>query len=403
MVSVSKQIGSIFLIIGTSLGGGILAIPMLLSYFGAIPGTIIMFLLWLLMTYSTLAIAEACQHFEKGISFLGLAHKLFGRFGIVLVYICSFGILYGMLTAYISATGSTFQSIFGLNHITSELLFVAIFGAFILKGTKHAEWLNRFFLSTKLIIIIIALVLLLKTVNIQYLELSSFDNLKQLCITLPVLATTFSAHVIIPTVRNYVGDNPKEIRRIIMIASLIILSIYTLWIITIFGNIAIFGGENSFQTFLANHSSQDAVIQFLAILKVNIDSHFIITAVYTFISISVTTAFITLSLALKDLILDRSKIKDITNPKRTIILSFLLFILPIIINYYFEKLFLMALSVVGLFSLIMLVTCPLNMVRLLRNQGYALIYSSMKNRFLNIFAITVSITIIIFQILDYLS
>jgi amino acid permease len=153
---------------------------------------------------------------------------------------------------------------------------------------------------------------------------------------------------------------------------------------------------------LSSDTNADTVAQFLSILKLNLSNTFVVTAIYTFISISVTTAFITLSLALKDLILDKSKIKYITNPKRNIILSFLLFILPIMINYYFEQLFLIALSVVGLFSLIMLVTCPLNMVRILRNRGYNLIYTSMKSRTLNILAITISVTIIIFQIVDYL-
>ncbi|MDE4957203.1 amino acid permease, partial [Francisella tularensis subsp. holarctica] len=37
--------GCIFIIIGTSLGGGILAIPLILSYFGAIIGCLIMFLM----------------------------------------------------------------------------------------------------------------------------------------------------------------------------------------------------------------------------------------------------------------------------------------------------------------------------------------------------------------------
>lgn len=116
MTSINKQIGSIFLIIGTSLGGGILAIPMILSSFGVVIGCIIMFLMWLLMTYSTLAVAEACLHFESGISYLGLAHKLFKKPGVILVYICAFGILYGMLAAYISAIGSSFESLLDINY-----------------------------------------------------------------------------------------------------------------------------------------------------------------------------------------------------------------------------------------------------------------------------------------------
>ncbi|KHS42975.1 hypothetical protein IX99_02760 [Francisella tularensis] len=103
MISINKQIGCIFIIIGTSLGGGILAIPMILSYFCAIIGCLIMFLMWLLMTYSTLAVAEACLHFEKGISYLGLAHKLFKKtWDCFSLYLCIWDTLWYVSSLYIS-------------------------------------------------------------------------------------------------------------------------------------------------------------------------------------------------------------------------------------------------------------------------------------------------------------
>ena len=402
MTSINKQIGCIFLIIGTSLGGGILAIPIILSYFSVIIGFIIMFLMWLLMTYSTLAVAEACLHFEKGISYLGLAHKLFKKPGIVLVYICAFGILYGMLAAYISAIGSSFESLLNINYIVIEISFVIIFGGFILKGTGSAEWLNRVFLSVKLIIILFTIILLFKSIRLTNLGSYSFSNFEQLIIALPILATTFSAHIIIPSVVNYLGPHPKDIRRIIIIASLIILAIYIYWIISIFGNIAIYGSKNSFAEILKSLSSEDSVTQLIYILKANIKSSEIISFIYAFITISVTTAFITLSLALKDLILDRFKMTSLSKFNKNIMLSFLLFMLPIILNYYFKKLFLIALSVVGLFSLIMLVSCPLYMVRILRKHNYQIIYKSMQNSKLNNFALFSAFIIIIFQIINYI-
>lgn len=402
MTSINKQIGSIFLIIGTSLGGGILAIPMILSSFGVVIGCIIMFLMWLLMTYSTLAVAEACLHFESGISYLGLAHKLFKKPGVILVYICAFGILYGMLAAYISAIGSSFESLLDINYIIIEISFVILFGGFILKGTGPAEWLNRVFLTVKLIIILFTILLLFKSISISKLDSYSLGTLKEVIVTLPILATTFSAHIIVPSVVNYVGPHPKDIRRIIIVASLIILVIYVCWIVSIFGNIAIYGDKNSFAEVLKSLSSEDSVTQLIYILKANIQSSEVITLIYTFITISVTTAFITLSLALKDLILDRFKMNNLSTLSKNILLSFLLFMLPIILNYYFKKLFLIALSVVGLFSLIMLVSCPLNMVRILRNRNFEIIYKSMKNSKLNNFALAIAIIIIIFQVIDYI-
>ena len=402
MTSINKQVGCIFLIIGTSLGGGILAIPMVLSYFGTVIGCAIMFLVWILMTYSTLAVAEACLHYDRGISYLGLAHKLFKKPGIILVYICAFSILYGMLTAYISAVGSSFESIFHINNTLIEVIFVMIFGGFILKGTNYAEWLNRMFLSIKLVIILVAILMLLKSVSLDKLLVYNISHFKSLVIAIPVLATTFSAHIIIPTIVNYVGPHPKDIRRIILCASALILIIYTFWIIAIFGNIFIYGGATSFSALLIHLHDKDSVYQLLYILKENIHSTTIITLVYTFITISVTTAFITLSLALRDLILDRFKMDKLPTLQKTVTLIFLLFLLPILLNYFFAKLFLVALSIVGLFSLIMLVSCPLNMVRLIQNNGSQLFYKSMSNRILKHFALFIAILLIMFQIATYI-
>lgn len=63
---------------------------------------------------------------------------------------------------------------------------------------------------------------------------------------------------------------------------------------------------------LKSLSSEDSVTQLIYILKANIKSSEIISFIYAFITISVTTAFITLSLALKDLILDKFKMANLS-------------------------------------------------------------------------------------------
>ncbi|NDT05049.1 amino acid transporter, partial [Francisella tularensis subsp. holarctica] len=56
----------------------------------------------------------------------------------------------------------------------------------------------------------------------------------------------------------------------------------------------------------------------------------------------------------------------------------------------------------GLFSLIMLVSCPLYMVRILRKRNYQIIYKSMQNSKFNNLALLSAAVIIIFQIVDYI-
>ncbi|MDE5007263.1 amino acid transporter, partial [Francisella tularensis subsp. holarctica] len=78
--------------------------------------------------------------------------------------------------------------------------------------------------SLKLIIILFTIIVLLRSLHLTNLGIYIFSNFKQLIKALPILATTFSAHIIIPIDVNYVGQHPKQIRRIIIIAAYIILA-----------------------------------------------------------------------------------------------------------------------------------------------------------------------------------
>ncbi|MDE4959551.1 amino acid transporter, partial [Francisella tularensis subsp. holarctica] len=70
--------------------------------------------------------------------------------------------------------------------------------------------------------------------------------------------------------------------------------------------------------------------------------------------------------------------------------------------YYFKKLFLIAVSIVGLLSLIMMVSSPLYMVRILRKRNYQIIYKSMQNSQFNNLALLSAAVIIIFLIVEYI-
>ena len=79
--SVNRQIGSIFLIVGTEIGAGVLALPILISHVGVALGTLLLLFAWALMLYTALLVCEANSTLGEGVSFATMAGKFLGKPG----------------------------------------------------------------------------------------------------------------------------------------------------------------------------------------------------------------------------------------------------------------------------------------------------------------------------------
>lgn len=75
-----KQITSTLLVAGMCIGGGTIAIPMVLAKLGIIPSAIITLLVWFLNYYPSLAGMELNLRSERGLS-LGALGKVFRSWG----------------------------------------------------------------------------------------------------------------------------------------------------------------------------------------------------------------------------------------------------------------------------------------------------------------------------------
>ncbi len=244
-VSVNRQIGSIFVVIGTEVGAGILALPILISHIGFPLGCLVMFIAWALTTYTALLICEVNLAMDDGSSFASMAKQLLGPSGQIIVWFSFLFLMYSIMTAYISAAGSAFHASFNLSPKTVSLAFVILLGAFVVMGTATVDWVNRLLLGTKLILLIYVCVTLLPHINASHLTTSVFNHTVLLA-SLPVFVTSFISHLIIPPIRSYLKSDVKALTRVILIGSVVPLFLYVLWIIGIIGVIP-FTGINSFQ------------------------------------------------------------------------------------------------------------------------------------------------------------
>ncbi|MDE4990363.1 amino acid transporter, partial [Francisella tularensis subsp. holarctica] len=73
-----KILGSIMIIVGTMIGGGILALPIITAKLGCVIGSILIFVVWSIMTYTAVVISDIYCSMPYGSSFKTIAEKYLG-------------------------------------------------------------------------------------------------------------------------------------------------------------------------------------------------------------------------------------------------------------------------------------------------------------------------------------
>lgn len=357
MSSFNKQFGAIFILIGTEVGAGVLALPLVVANFGFLYGCALLVIAWLIMMYTTFLICKLNLSLVSGSSFSSLAERYLGGFGTVIVW-CSFLlILYPILIAYISAAGSILGEVFSINTNLAGVLFVTLLGAFVLCGTSKVDWLNRLLLSIKLGLLVYVCITLSEKVHVEYLLFRySSVQLGGLVLGMPILMASFVGHIIVPTLRVYLDSDKKAIRNVLFIGGSIPLVLYFFWIYAIIGTIPPVG-TNSLE-YLISLGKHANVSDILHLLKLNLHDNKFVEPISIFSSVSVSTSFLSVSLSLKDFVIDGLKLNRFNKVVKYTAVVSIVFISPVIVNWLYANIFLYALNVVGIACVILLVIIP---------------------------------------------
>jgi len=398
-VSINRQVGSIFVVVGTEVGAGILALPILIARIGLPLGLVVMFLSWLLMTYTALLICEANLAVSDGLSFAGIAKKLLNPVGQVVVWFSFLFLLYTIMVAYISAAGSAFHATFHFSTHAISLWFVVLLGAFVVMGTSVVDWVNRLLLITKLTLLLLVCFALLPNVHVDYLTHSFFDG-KILLSTFPVFVTTFTSHLIIPPLRSYLKSNAQVMARVIIIGSTIPLVLYVIWIVGVIGVIP-HQGVNSFtQLFLINKAAN--VGDVLQLMHDNLNNSFFFTPISIFSNISVTTSFLGVSLALFYFLIDAFKLHRLPLLQKKLVAVLLTFALPLLIVMFSPNIFIRALGYVGLCCSVLLIILPFFMMQTLRKRQHEFKIKFINNRLFLWLSLLLGIFVVLIQVINFL-
>jgi tyrosine-specific transport protein len=340
MTSKGSLFGGALLVAGTSIGGGMLALPVLTSLAGFFPSLFIYLLCWLFMASTGLLFLEICEWMPKESNIVTMAEKTLGSWGKAFAWILYLFLFYCLMVAYVVGSGNIVVEFLD-NKIPDWLgpiLFVILFSPLLLIKTFLAGRLN-ILLMAGLILSYLAFVVL----GFRYVRtdlLLQADWSKSL-MALPIAFTSFAYQGIIPTLASYMHHDAPRIRKAILIGSFIPFIAYAIWEWLILGIVPVDGPGGLAE---ALEKGSNAVQP----LKSFIQNPFVYIIGQYFAFFALVTSFLGVALGLRDFLADGLKIEK--NAKGKLFLSLLIFIPPLLIGIYNPHVFLKALDYAGGFG-----------------------------------------------------
>ena len=161
----TKTLGCTLLIAGTTIGAGMLALPLASSSLGGPATLLLMVGLWALMAFTAMLQVEASLNTGKWYLHQ-LADHLLGPWGKRIASFCILMLFYSLASAYISGGSSLLAQALAdvgmtLTQEQAAWAFTLLFGGMVCVGTRSVDYLNRLMFTVKLVIMVAVLALLL--------------------------------------------------------------------------------------------------------------------------------------------------------------------------------------------------------------------------------------------------
>ncbi len=343
MTKVLKILNGSFLVAGTSIGGGMLALPVLCARVGLLPSLLVMLGIWIFMTSTALIYLECSTWMERDTHLVTMASRLLGSWGKKVCWSVFIFICYASLVAYVSSGGRMIQEFlearFALHmpEIFPYLLYTMIFGGLIFLSTHLVSTINSI-----LFITMVSLFLLMLqgawSVDSNLLIRQDWD-LHEIVSLVPMMLCTFSFPGIVPVLASYHKGEVQRIRLSILCGTGITVLTYTIWLMTILGNVPWEGAHGLHWALLSDKHACDSLVHFL-------DNPWIDMLAQGFAFLALSTSFIGLSVGLSHFLGDAFNISQKT--WGGCLALFLMIIIPTLaIKFQFEKVFFNALNISG--------------------------------------------------------
>lgn len=353
----SRIIGSIFILAGTTIGAGMLALPLTSAGLGFATSVTVMVVIWALMAYTGLLMLELHQHVPMTATLHGLAEAFLGWKGRLAATISMLFLLYALCAAYIAGGGALLQQRFiglvpGAPEFSGILVFTLIIGVVVSLGTSKVDILNRILFVLKLVVLLFTMVMLTPAVSgARLLDLPLEQGL--LIAAIPVVFTSFGFHSCIPSLVRYVNKDMAALKKIIVFGSSLPLVVYIIWQGLSFGAVG--------QAALMENSD---LPQFVNSIAAVLQSNWVEASIFLFADLALATSFLGVSLGLFDFLAEKFKRPD--NKRGRAQSGLLTFLPPLVFALFYPQGFIMALGYAAIALVVIAIILPVLMVRKVR-------------------------------------
>ncbi|NGX57267.1 MAG: Tyrosine-specific transport protein [Chlamydiae bacterium] len=228
----SNLLQAMLLVAGTSIGGGMLALPVATGISGFFPSLVVMILCWIAMTATGLMLVEVSLWMREGSHMISMSGKMLGNPGRVVSWILYLFICYASIVAYTAGGGmqiaESIKTIFGieLSRATSCFLFFFLFGMLVDFGARILGRVNSvlFFGMLGAYFLVIG-----AGAPEVLLENLLYNKWSTAFIGIPLILTSFSFQTMVPSLTPFLNRNPQHLRWCVIGGTTITLCVYIVW------------------------------------------------------------------------------------------------------------------------------------------------------------------------------
>ncbi|ENM3753685.1 tyrosine transporter TyrP [Vibrio cholerae] len=348
----SRTIGGGLIIAGTSIGAGMLSIPLVSAGIGFGISAIILLGYWCLMTYTALLMIEVHQHADSKATLHTLAKQFLGQKGKYIATLAMFFLFYSLCAAYTAGGGANLT--IRLNELTGieiptylgSIIFAFLVAAMVTAGTQLIDKVNRFLFGLMMLLMILVLMSLSPNITRTYLA-SAPMGYGLIFVALPVVFTSFGFHGSIPAIVSYLDGNSNNLKKAMYIGSCIPLIVYIFWLMCTLGV--------AHQDELSQITGLGAMITVLSTTLANSKLSLLIGF---FADLALITSFLGVSLGLFEFIRDTTQTSIKGN---RIYLAIITFMPPLSFALFYPQGFILALGYASIALVVLAIFLPVAM------------------------------------------
>ena len=217
---------------GTVIGAGVLGIPYVVSQSGFLIGAIFILVLGFAILMTNLFIGEVVLRTSGNHQLTGYAEKYLGKTGKKLMTLTMIFGIYGALIAYIIGVGQSLSAVFGLTPLTFSLIFFALASTLVFIGLNLIKRVEVVFATVVLLIIAVIIFTGYNDINVTNL---TTINLSNMFIPYGVILFAFLGAAAIPEMKEVLVKKRKLMKKSILIGSLIPLVAYFIFALIVVG------------------------------------------------------------------------------------------------------------------------------------------------------------------------